>query len=393
MKNSLYIHIPFCKHICNYCDFNTFSGVESLIPRYIDAIIEEIRIVSAYLAGNSIHTIYFGGGTPSLVPSSLYKNVLAVICDSFDIEPGVEISIETNPGTISLPYLAELKTLGFNRLSIGVQSTDAYDLKRLDRIHNNEDTLISLINARRVGFDNINLDMIFNLPWQDLNAWEYNFTRAIDLKPEHFSVYSLIIEPGTLFYSWHQKGLIEIQNQDLEADMYEISMRLLKKAGYRQYEISNWAKNEMGKDYRCKHNLQYWYNLPYIGVGAGSHSYLNHTRTENVRYLGDYFYRVAMQGNLAFRYPETSATIYATKVDKMTQMKDTMWLGLRLVDEGVKQERFLEMHDCSMWEVFQKEIEQLESWGLVNRIKKDGGALRLTKRGVMLANQVFMQFV
>ncbi len=393
MNTSLYIHIPFCKRRCHYCDFNTYTSKMALISDYVDALIKEIRIASEYLESDDVHTIYFGGGTPSLLSPNLYKQIFNAIHKSFNILPKAEISLEANPGTLSLPYLDELKQIGFNRLSIGVQSTDSFDLKRLDRTHNIFDVLESVKNARKAGFDNINLDLIFNLPWQDLDSWGFNLTRAIELNPEHFSIYSLIIEPRTPLYRWHQKGLIATQDQDLEADMFEETIKMLNKTGYKHYEISNWAKEETDKDYRCVHNLQYWYNLPYIGIGAGAHGYLNGVRTENVKTISRYINRMQKFGHLHFRLPETASTININKVDKMIQMKDTMWLGLRLVDEGVNENRFHKMHGCSMYQVFQDEIQKLESWGLVRRTKREGGTLKLTRRGVMLANQAFMMFV
>ena len=393
MDYSIYVHIPFCKHRCHYCDFNTYAGKESLIPGYVDALIQEFRIVCNYLPGIPIHSIYFGGGTPSLLSLVQYEKIFETIDRGFTLSHDVEISIEVNPGTLTLSYLEGLRKMGFNRISIGVQSTNPFDLIRLDRIHDINDILEGFRIARRVGFDNINLDLIFNQPWQDLTSWKNSLSRAIDLAPEHFSVYALIIEPGTKLSDWNHKGLIASQDEDLEAEMYEWTIEALVKAGYVQYEISNWAEVSADRDYRCRHNLQYWYNLPYVGIGAGAHGYLGNIRTENESQIEEYVKRMRREKWDTLTFPETPATILTSGIDLTTQMKDFMWLGLRLVNEGVSENRFHQSYGYSMRKIFEAEISTLLDLGLVRWSKEKGGTLILSKRGVMLANQVFMQFV
>jgi len=190
MMYSAYVHIPFCRHRCHYCDFNTLAGMEHLIPDYVSALIQEIRIVSNVHLKKPIQTIYFGGGTPSLIPANLYENMLTAFRRRFKLQEDCEITIEANPGTLTEEYLKNLRKLGVNRISIGVQSTDTFDLTRLDRIHDINDILNSIRFARIAGFENINLDMIFGLPWQDLLGWQHSLSRAISLKPDHFSLYS-----------------------------------------------------------------------------------------------------------------------------------------------------------------------------------------------------------
>jgi oxygen-independent coproporphyrinogen-3 oxidase len=393
MKHSLYVHIPFCKHRCHYCDFNTYAGKESLIPEYVDAVAREIRIASSYLPEKPTHSIYFGGGTPSLLSITQFEKLFNEINRGFKLTHDVEVSIEVNPGTIKLSYLDGLRKIGFNRISIGVQSTNPFDLIRLDRIHDSNDILESFRFARQVGFDNINLDLIFNQPWQDLPSWENSLSRAIDLEPEHFSVYALTIEPGTVLSDWNQRGLIAKQDQDLEAEMYERTMEMLDRAGYSHYEISNWAKRSTDRNYRCRHNLQYWYNLPYVGIGAGAHGYLGNIRTENVSQIEEYITRMSYDGLAELSFPETPVTILTSSIELATQMKDFMWLGLRLVNEGVTEHRFYKTYGYSMQKVFDMEISALLDRGLVSWSGEEGGTLKLSKRGVMLANQVFMQFV
>lgn len=393
MRYSLYVHIPFCKHRCHYCDFNTYAGKESFVPAYINALIKELRIVSSFLSDKLLHSIYFGGGTPSLISVSHFEELINVINTQFLVGHDCEISLEANPGSISYEYLDKLRSLGFNRLSFGVQSTDSFDLVRLERNHTIEDVLDGIRQARRAGFKNINLDLIFNLPWQDLSSWEQSLSRALALEPEHFSLYSLVIEGGTSMYNWYQRGLIELQDEDNEADMYECAIKILEDAGYLHYEISNWSKTQPKKDFRCVHNLQYWYNLPYIGVGAGAHGYLRNIRTENIHRIVEYITRLNGPEHMSMRYPQTPATIFVSKVDQLTQMRDFMWLGLRLVNEGVSVDRFWNTYSLKMGEVFNEEIEELLSFGLVKWLDEKHSRLILTPKGKMLANQVFMHFV
>jgi oxygen-independent coproporphyrinogen-3 oxidase len=393
MEYSIYLHIPFCRHRCHYCDFNTFAGMERYIPEYIDALIKEFRIVINQKPNLKINSIYFGGGTPSLIPSQLYKALFSELKQLVSLSDDCEISLEANPGTLDLPYLAKLREIGFNRISLGAQSTDTFDLVRLDRIHSIEDILSSVQNARKAGFDNINLDMIFGLPWQDLESWENSLHHAITIKPEHFSLYSLIIEPGTPLFSWYQRGLIAPQDQDREADMYELAMDLLEKAGYKHYEISNWALKDPDTDFSCRHNQQYWLNQPYFGFGAGAHGYVNQIRSVNTSLIPEYIQRVNLAENKDCDYPCSPSTVSAEIIDKSTQMRDFMMLGLRLVGEGVCSKRFEERYGQSMQEVFDREINKLLSQGLVEWWNDDETCLRLSKRGIMVANQVFIEFV
>jgi len=393
MNHSLYIHIPFCRHRCHYCDFNTYVGKCDLIPAYIDALIKELRIVNDIKQGILVHTIYFGGGTPSLIPVISYRKIMDAIKTNFIITSDCEISLEANPGTLSFDYLSGLHSLGFNRISIGVQSMDPFDLIRLDRIHTVWDVLESIYHARLAGFDKINLDLIFGLPWQDLETWGKTLSRAVELSPEHFSVYSLIIEPGTPLFDWYQKGLIKRQDQDLEADMYEMTLGMLNDAGFDHYEISNWAKNGIIRDNRCRHNLQYWLGYPYLGIGAGAHGFSNGYRTINAVKIQDYIQKLNQNNSPALPFPSTPSQIAMEKIDLETQMSDFMMVGLRLVKEGVSEERFGRLFGKSMSEIFNDEISMLIQQGLIEWSISDENKLHLTKRGIFVANQVFMAFI
>jgi oxygen-independent coproporphyrinogen-3 oxidase len=392
MEHSLYIHIPFCRHRCHYCDFITTAGQEGLLPVYVGALKKELRIVNKDRGKYPVHSIYLGGGTPSLVSVPLLADLLTTISKNFILTEDCEISLEANPGTISSDYLQAIREMGVNRLSLGVQSTDTFDLQRLDRIHTIQDVIDSVGDARSAGFSNINLDLIFGLPWQNLKSWENSLERAIALNPDHFSLYALIVEPGTPLYGWYQHGLIAEQDQDLEADMYNLAMDRLSDAGYTHYEISNWAKIVPERDFRCQHNLQYWLNQPYFGIGVGAHGYIDHVRTVNTPLIPDYIQRMNNQTG-RFPYPQTPGTTSTEIVNVSTQMRDEMMLGLRLVQEGVSRERFRSRFQADMVETFQREIEKLLDVGLVEFVGKDQDRLRLTRRGIPVANQAFMEFV
>ncbi len=394
MKYSIYLHIPFCRRRCHYCDFITYAGMEQLIPAYIDAIQKEIRIVMNGRPKLPVHTIFFGGGTPSLLPVFGIAEILEMLKTHFIVDSSAEITLEANPGTLTYNKLTELKSIGINRLSLGVQSTNDFDLQRLDRIHTINDILDSYRDARLAGFNNINLDLIFGLPWQDLHAWEQILKRGINLKPEHFSIYSLIIEPDTPLHSWYQHGLIQELNEDILADMYQLTMDVLSTNGYRQYEISNYARSNKGELMSCQHNLQYWLNQPYFGFGAGAHGYINGYRTENTPRIDEYIRLMSDGKNSSLIFPSSPAMISKAAVNRETRMKDFMFLALRLVKQGAEAERFYDCFGISMNQVFSTEISALINAGLVAWQGGDNhAALCLTRRGIMVANQVFMAFV
>jgi oxygen-independent coproporphyrinogen-3 oxidase len=392
MNHSIYIHIPFCLHRCNYCDFATTEGLLKYIPDYVQALIEEFRIVSNQKITNQIHSIYFGGGTPSLLTILQIQALLRSLKSSFYILDDCEITFEANPGTLTPKYLNGLKDLGITRISMGVQSTNLWDLERLDRIHRVEDIIENIRAIRKAGFENVNFDLVYGLPWQDFNSWKHNIDRAIELNPDHFSLYSLIIEEGTAIFNWHQRGLFGLKSQDLEGDMYEYSIGKLRMADYVQYEISNWAKSSSTRDFRCRHNLQYWLNESYLGFGAGAHGYVHDFRTINTINPVDYISRMKFTSFDAQVPAKSPANISSCKVERLTQMKDHMLMGLRLTQLGVNSEQFICRYDASIDEVFESEIGLLLGQGLVEW-GQGKECLRLSKRGVMVANQVFRHFV
>jgi oxygen-independent coproporphyrinogen III oxidase len=387
------VHIPFCQHRCSYCDFNTYENLNWIIPSYGKALCREIELLAAEGKNNlSIHTVFFGGGTPSVLPLNVLAEILETITDCFDLVPGSEISLEANPGTLSPDYLKSIKHLGINRLSIGMQSANPEELHLLERTHNYRDVINSFWGARQAGFDDINLDLIFGLPDQTFESWKKSLELAIGLNPTHFSLYALTLEEGTAMNTWVDKGRISLPDPDLAADMYDWACYRLDKAGYLQYEISNWAlSTDTDDDYMCKHNLQYWRNLPYLGVGAGAHGFANGFRTANVLSPVVYIQR-CMDGQV-YSLPQTPAVEHLQVINTATEMAETMLMGLRLVREGISKDRFYQRFGQNLEDVFPDQITVLIADGLLEWVDEHGERLRLTPRGRLLGNQVFMSFI
>jgi oxygen-independent coproporphyrinogen-3 oxidase len=410
MNYSLYFHIPFCSHRCAYCDFNTYAGQERLIPAYVEALCNEIRGVAACAPERlPVHTIFFGGGTPSLLTPVQFEQILQTVRDLFDLpeQSEMELSLEANPGTVTLDSLHGLRQAGFNRISFGVQSFQPGELCQLERIHDPLDVLNAVRWARQAGFANLNLDLIYGLPEQPLERWQANVKLAVELAPQHLSLYALTIEHGTPYGRWAGHGLLPLPDPDLAADMYEWASEYLEGQGYEQYEISNWSK----PGYQCRHNLQYWRNLPYLGFGAGAHGCANGMRISDVLRIKTYIDRInpeyAIPGSL---FPLSPATITQTRLSRFVEMQETMMLGLRLTREGVSDDTFRARFGQDLMAVFGKEINELVGLGLLERVltpmlgaspgpspatreRGEGMRLRLTRRGRLLGNQVFMRFV
>lgn len=389
---SIYLHIPFCSKRCGYCDFTTYAGKESIIPAYVDSLCDEIKIVTDLLDEKlTAKTIFFGGGTPSLLTLDQYEKIFSTLKSCFTIKQDAEISLEANPGSVNRKYLIGLKNIGFNRLSLGAQSTNDEELKFLGRIHSSQDIFESVNAARKAGFKNLNLDLIFGLPGQVLSNWKKSLSDVTLLDVEHISLYSLTIEKGTPFGALADKGLMDFPDPDLAAEMYEWSSIELEKLGFQQYEISNWARG----DFTCKHNLQYWHNLPYLGFGVGAHGMARNMRVSNARRINDYINRIKKREaqnidkeDVAF--PVSPATVSLNTINKHTSMQETLMLGMRLTKEGVSALRFRDRFGEHLVDIFGKEIADLLELKLIEWV---GDSIRLTKQGHLLGNQVFMRFV
>lgn len=400
VPHSIYLHIPFCQHRCNYCDFNTYAGLNELAPVYVNALIKEIQYCGTNLI-EPIHvqSIYFGGGTPSLLPAQDIERILQALIDTFEVDSKAEITLEANPGTLSRLYLQALYSLNINRLSIGMQSAHPGELGLLERTHSFSDVINAVKWSRQVGFENLSLDLIMGLPQQDINVWRDTLDLALGLAPEHFSLYALTIEPGTTLGAWYTRGLIPESDPDRAADMYDIASDVLEDAGYLQYEISNWAKSLGGETLETvitpklasQHNVQYWRNQPYLGLGAGAHGYANGSRTENERKPASYIRLMDTKPRPKENtFPSTPATVAKHAIGIETEMRETMMMGLRLTREGVSEDRFKKRFGLSIDDMFADEIQELVDLGLLEWVE---GVLRLTVEGRLLGNQVFGRFV
>jgi len=388
--HSMYLHIPFCQKRCSYCDFNTFSGLNHLIPPYIHQLKREISFYGKQFANDlPVKTIYFGGGTPSLLEGKHFKSLLDEIYENFRVLPNAEISLEANPGTVNLEYLHNLLEIGFNRISFGLQTSNPEHLKLLGRIHDHYQSIQAIQWAKQAGFSNINLDLIYGLPNQTIDDWKKTLEDSLNLSTQHISLYALGIEENTPLYDWVEKGMVENPDSDLAAEMYEWADELLVENGFACYEISNYYKVDEIIDYRCQHNLQYWRNQPYLGLGAGAHGFSNGVRYENVNGIMEYI-NLQKSTDLSSTFKSPVAKII-TEIGSFTAMQETMMVGLRLVSEGVSILAFSKRFSASPLEIFAKEIDFLMKNQLLEIV--DGDIIRLTKNARLLGNQVFMQFV
>ena len=387
----IYLHIPFCIRRCKYCDFITYAGKDELMPGYFTALMAELHHQASTLQDlpPQVDTIFFGGGTPSLMKGEWIEALIDSVRKEYALEKDAEISLEANPGTLSPSFPARLLEAGVNRLSIGVQSFFDRDLALLGRIHSPSQAVDAIHSARRAGFSNISLDLMFGIPGQSLADWQVNLHQAIALQPNHLSLYSLILEPGTQLFEDVQNGKLQPVSEDLSADMYELALDKLVEEGFSHYEISNWSR---GEAFEARHNKIYWKNQPYLGVGAGAHSSLNGLRVANVTTIEEYIQRVNnLPAGLGNPSPAAEETL---KLDPYTMQQETMMLGMRLTREGVSDHEFLDRFGKSIQDVFPKELERVLARKLVEwRIFPDGPHLVLTRGGVLLGNQVFQEFV
>lgn len=385
---SLYFHIPFCRRRCGYCDFNTFAGLNLYIPQYVKALTKEVEwVLTRSHEEINAHTIYFGGGTPSLLTAEQFASILETINKYANIPGKAEISLEANPETVTSASLRGYHSIGFNRISFGMQSASSRDLQILDRQHTNDSILQAVQWSRDAGFNQINLDLIFGIPNQTLPSWEKTLKLALGLQVEHFSIYSLILEEGTRLKKWVDRGLVEEPDEDAAADMYELTMEVLESAGFQQYEISNWADAE---EHMCRHNLQYWRYRPYLGFGAGAHGFFDGIRTENAHPVAEYISRVS--ANVISDFPEGPSSVNFAKLSKWEQIQEHMMVSLRLTREGISLDEMDRRYSINTTELFGKQIGVLLRQGLLELINP-GNRLRLTRRGRLFGNRVFAEFV
>lgn len=383
---SLYLHIPFCRRRCSYCDFNTYTGVIELRPLYVTALAREIRQVaqSARQQRPPAHTVFFGGGTPSLLAPAEVAEILAAVRDGFLLAPDAEISLEANPGTVSEAYLAAVRDLGVNRLSFGVQSAIATELALLEREHDFTAVEEAVSGARAAGLHNFNLDLIYGVPGQSLASWEESLRAVLALRPSHLSLYCLTIEPGTPMQRWLKKGRIRPPDPDLAADQYEMACELLAAQGFGHYEISNWALP--GRE--CRHNLTYWRNQEYLGLGAGAHGHAAGYRYQVVKQPRVYLRR--LEGEIRGQYPWSAAAAEKHAVSHDEAISDTVITQLRLLQEGLDLEAFAGRFGHDFFRLYNDPLTELTASRL---LQEQDGRLLLTERGRFLSNQVFYRLL
>ena len=384
----IYVHIPFCKKKCEYCDFKSFVGKENMIDQYMKWVNYELKSIGE---GNRldyeknlddliiVKTIYIGGGTPSILPPKYISDILNTIKDNYTIDnKNLEVTIEVNPGTVNEEKLTKYKECGINRLSIGLQATQNEVLNTLGRIHTYNDFLDTYNVARKIGFNNINVDLMIGIPGQSLEDVQESIEEIIKLSPEHISTYSLIIEEGTPFFDKLVKNEITLPDEEIERQMYWMVKKKLEEAGYIHYEISNFAK----KGYESKHNLACWNQEEYVGVGAAAHSYTNNVRYSNVCEIEEYI-------NKNKNNNETNNFILHEKQTKDSKMKEFMLLGLRKIN-GIQVQEFKNRFGENPIYLYRKELNKLVN---ENLLEIDGDTIKLTKKGLDLANLVWEEFV
>ena len=361
--DGLYLHIPFCAMKCEYCDFCTYINMEKEYGKYTEYIIKELNMYPKY----KYNTVYFGGGTPSVLPIEMITKIF----NNIEVEKNAEITLELNPNDMKKEKLNEFRELLINRLSIGIQSFQDHILKFVGRDHNGADAIRVFQEAREVGFENITIDLMFGIPNQTMEDLKKDLEIIKEIEPDNVSIYSLIWEEGTIFFGKLKRGILKEMDQDLEAEMFETIINFFKENGYNHYEISNFSKNGMSG----KHNLKYWRNKEFLGVGMSAASFYGNKRYNGVRTFKKY-YNLIDENKIPI--DEKSVEI----IDEIEKEKLRKMLGLRLVNEGISY--FMD-----------KKVEKLVKEGLLEIFENDENdkRLRLTQKGILLANNVFMEFI
>lgn len=391
---SLYVHIPFCAVKCKYCDFLSFDGESyGTMLRYVDCLCQEIKLYEPVAGDYVVRSVFIGGGTPSLLDESLITNIMAFIKRTFTLEKNAEVTIEANPGTLRHQKLHGYKAAGINRISLGLQSADDAMLKRLGRLHNYDQFVASFKAARRVGFQNINVDIMSGLPGQTIHSYVDTLSRVMDFGPEHISAYSLSIEEGTPFAE-DESVLESLPTEMIDRKMYEITKKLLAAAGYDRYEFSNYARS----GYECRHNMVYWTGGEYIGFGIGASSYFQGKRFSNMRDVFQYI-ELMEDTNEKFVTADNMEILYNVTTHKLrenvtamyidSRMEEFMFLGLRMTC-GVSREDFLERFKKDIYEVYGAVLNRYIAQGFM---AMEGDRIFLTDQGIDVSNVILADFL
>jgi len=372
----VYLHIPYCLHKCGYCDFNSHPENREESEIYVSALLSEIDHYAPQMAGKQVTTVFFGGGTPTILSPINLDKVLGQVKSLFNLSSDCEITIEANPATIKQETLTQIRSSGFNRISIGVQSFDAEELKLLERVHDEEEIHITIDRARLAGFDNLSIDLMFGLPDQSSEKWKLHLQQALEKKPDHISAYNLTIEPATSFFKLHERGHLTLPSEETQLQMFQLTIETLQSAGYEQYEISNYAR----AGYESRHNLNYWDNGEYLGLGAGASSYLNTERFKNTNLPSRYIREVLTAGS-AVASKETLTPLHA--------MGETIMLGLRRL-KGIAIEDFEKRFQVSFKKVYGKVTDSLLNDELITLNQNH---IALSRKGLYLADSVILKFL
>lgn len=382
----LYIHIPFCRQKCFYCDFPSFAGREKKIDRYLQALEQEFALLRQRVHSKdnardterkfAPRTIYIGGGTPTALNTHQLAKLLEIIPKYVAVAKAEEFTVEMNPGTVDREKLLLLQQAGVNRLSVGVQSFDDHCLQKIGRIHTAQEAVDTIELAHNLGFGNISLDLIYGLPQQDMEILTKSVTRALTLPVQHISIYGLQLEEGTAFHRMEALGKLKLPADELVEAMHDYIVEKLPEAGYQRYEISNYAL----PGYESKHNLAYWQDVDYLGLGSGAHSYWQGTRYENPRGIDDYISALE-----AGRLP----AIVEEQVDRQAHMEEYCFLGLRTA-AGIDKNLFQQKFGVDLFSVYGRTIEKLVAQDLLQHTAK---GIALTPLGMKYGNQVFAEFL
>lgn len=382
---SLYLHIPFCATKCSYCAFNTYVQMNDLIPAFVDALCREIELVGAGSGRAGAHTVFLGGGTPSLLLPEQIERILAAIYGAFALEPDAEVTMEANPNDLTLPYLKMVRAAGINRLSIGMQSAVDEDLRLFERRHDAQAVTDSVHDARAAGFDNLSLDLMYGAPHQPLERWQRSLEAAMQLATEHLSLYALSLEAGTPMRAAVETGHLAAPDDDLAADMYEMASEMLAANGFEQYEISNWARP--GR--QSRHNLQYWLNAPYLGFGPGAHGFAGGVRY-SVLLSPQRYIKALAEADAGVQYPLGPATAESAHVGREQEISETLIMGMRLIGRGIDRREFSARFGQDLLEIHGASIRRYAEAGLLD---VSAERVMFTERGRLLSNMVLREFV
>lgn len=373
----VYIHIPFCRSRCSYCDFATGLYETELAERYVRAVVSEIFQTREINRSRAIDTIYFGGGTPSLLSPAQADCILTAVNDCFEVAPNTEVTMEMNPGSVSREGLSAFRRLGINRASFGAQTFDDAELAKLGRAHNTADTFRTFHDLRDSGFDNVSFDLIAGLPGQSMLRWQTNVDSALELKPEHLSFYLLEVHAGTPLAEHIRRGIQPVPDDDLAGEMYELMLERADAAGYEHYEISNLCL----PGFDSRHNTKYWNGAPYFGFGCSAHSFDGaNKRWSNLRDVTQYVDQVEVNG---------SAVIEERELSEAETRAEAVFLGMRLMS-GVDVRQYRQLFGVDLRDEYREDLNRFEEAGLV---EIDGDVIRLTRAGALLSNEVFAAFI